>query len=190
MSLHLTYVAVMAEVFCAKAPAPVVGEHAHGAMHLHGPPLRTDAHGWAVGVVGDVLSRAGGASVAPAEAPAGSSGGSGLGARSASQTKGTELKPRSSTSGRAGEHGVALLSAPQAGEHAHDDEEEGGAAAGALPAAAAGEHAMPEHANGFMRVLRITRDRLLHNPMVIGAAAVRCALRHRACACRDCALKR
>ena len=30
---------------------------------------------------------------------------------------------------------------------------------------------MPEHANTALRVLRIIRDRLLHNPMVLGAVA-------------------
>ncbi len=148
VSLHLTFIAVMAELFCAKAPAPAVGEHALGALHLNGPPLRTDAHGWALGVVGAVLSRGGGA---PAEAE-----GAGLGSRSASATKGEELKPRLSRSGALqAEHAASLLSAP--------DGVEADAEAGCVP------HVMPEHANSALRVLRIVRDRLLHNPMVLGA---------------------
>ena len=161
MSLHLTYVAVMAELFCAKAPAPSVGEHALGAMHLHGPPLRTDAHGWALNVVSAVLSRTGGAP--PAEAPAG------LGARSASLTKGEELKPRLSRGGGLqAEHAAALLSdnavEPDA-EAANGDTHANGSVAGGPV------HVMPEHANTALRVLRIIRDRLLHNPMVLGAVA-------------------
>jgi hypothetical protein len=150
VSLHLTFIAVMAELFCAKAPAPAVGEHALGALHLNGPPLRTDAHGWALGVVGAVLSRSGGA---PAEAE-----GAGLGSCSASATKGEELKPRLSRSGSLqAEHAAALLSAP--------DGVEADAEAGCVP------HVMPEHSNSALRVLRIVRDRLLHNPMVMGAVA-------------------
>ena len=172
MSLHLTYVAVMAEMFCARAPAPVVGEHAHGAMHLNGPPLRTDAHGWAVGVVGYVLSRSGGA-VRPPGADADGATAVGLGSRSASATSGTELKPRVSMTRAASlgtEHTTALLAAaPDAGMHTHggDDEEASCAGNGCVP------HTMPEHANGFLRMMRIVRDRLLHNPMVLGAVAVR-----------------
>ena len=148
--------AVIAEMFCAKAPAPVVGEHALGALHLNGPPLRTDAHGWALGVVGAVLSRTGGA---PAEAQQ-----AGLGSRSASLTKGEELKPRLSRGGALqGEHAAALLS---------DAEPDAEAADGDAHAAGGGPvHVMPEHANAALRVLRIIRDRLLHNPMVLGAVA-------------------
>ena len=161
VSLHLTYVAVMAELFCSKAPAPSVGEHALGAMHLHGPPLRTDAHGWALNVVSSVLSRTGGAP--PAETPAG------LGARSASLTKGEELKPRLSRGGGLqAEHAAALLSdnaAEPDAEAANGDTHANGSAAGGPV------HVMPEHANAALRVLRIIRDRLLHNPMVLGAVA-------------------
>jgi hypothetical protein len=155
VSLHLTYVAVMAEVFCAKAPAPSVGEHALGAMHLDGPPLRTDPHGWALNVVSVVLSRTGGATSAEAQA--------GMGARSASLTKGEELKPRISRGGALqAEHAAALLS-----DSAPSEEHDAEAASGASSAGRL-EHIMPEHGNAMLRVLRIIRDRLLHNPMVIG----------------------
>jgi hypothetical protein len=191
VSLHLTGVAVVAEMFLKAAPAPVVGEHAHGAMHLHGPPLRTDAHGWAAGVVAAVLSRTGGAVAAPGSGASvdGGSGASG-GSRSASRTKATELKPRGAGLTRAaslnGEQAAALLAGDTAAEHTHaPPAEEGGGAAGAndeeasnTGAAAAcchhgPEHAMPEHANELLRMLRILRDRLVHNPMVMGAVAVR-----------------
>ena len=189
VSVHLTCVAVVAEVFCAAAPAPQVGEHAHGAMHLHGPPTRTDAHGWAMSVVGECLSRYGGAHGAPgapkppaADADAAPVAVSG---RAASQTKGTELKPRvsASSAARGGGYEHVHISGGDDDDSAHlvgggagGDVENSGAAgaggeAGGVPVGPV--HAMPEHANAALRVLRITRDRLIHNPMVIGAVAVR-----------------
>jgi hypothetical protein len=198
VSLHLTGVAVIAEMFCKAPPAPVVGEHAHGAMHLHGPPLRTDAHGWATGVVAAVLSRTGGAAIAPASG--GSSGrddsGSAAsgGSRSASRTKATELKPRAGGLVRGasldGERTAALLGGDAAApaEHTHAtpaDDDDGSAdveasnASGRASCWHGPEHVMPEHSNEVLRMLRILRDRLVHNPMVLGAFAVRA----RMCTC-------
>jgi hypothetical protein len=165
VSLHLTYVAVVAEMFCSKAPAPVVGDHALGAMHLNGPPLRTDAHGWALGVVGAALARQGNGSAEDTAVA--------LGGRTAS-LRGSELK-RLSLSRGGGEQAHALLAGAPEGEHAapHDEETAQAASASAAAGAAAAQHAMPEHANAVLRVLRIVKDRLLHNPMVLGAMAVR-----------------
>jgi hypothetical protein len=171
VSLHLTYVAVAAEMFCAKAPAPVVGEHAHGALHLHGPPLRTDAHGWATHIVAHILTRTGGhppgVGGGAAEGPVALSG------RSASQTTALELKPRPAARAsvaEATEHAAPLLAGGDAApaEHTHGEADAEAGHTGCVPS-----HVMPEHANAALRALRIMRDRLLHNPMVMGALAVR-----------------
>ena len=138
VSLHLTYVAVMAELCVKKPPAPCIGEHALGALHLHGPPLRTDAHGWALGAVATVLSKGG---VAPAEA----------------EEAGVVLEPRLVR--RMSQTQLDAAAQPLKQHEAAELEPAG------LP------HAMPEHVNGVMRVLRIVRDRLLHSPLVIGAFA-------------------
>jgi len=165
VSLHLTYVAVIAEVFCVKAPPPSVGEHAHGAMHLHGAPTRTDAHGWALGVVGSVLSRTGNG----VEGVDGGALGGGTGWASGARVSSVEMKPRLSLSRTASQERSALLLAEAAAlpaeQHSHDLETPAAAESGAVG------HAMPEHANHALRVLRIVRDRLLTNPMVIGAFA-------------------
>ena len=50
VSVHITCVAVVAELLVLKGPPPtrVIAEHSHGALSVHGPPRVTDAEGWAV----------------------------------------------------------------------------------------------------------------------------------------------
>ncbi len=165
VSVHLTYVAVMAEVFCVKAPAPVVGEHAHGALHLHGAPTRTDAHGWALNVVSSVLSRTGNG--LPDEGTTAKASGGRV------STSMTEMKPRLSLARTAsgGPERSALLAAEAAAAHAEEHSHDTEAAPAPAEADGGPHHPMPEHANAAMRVLRIMRDRLLTNPMVLGAVA-------------------
>ena len=216
ISVHITCVAVVAEMLVLKGPPParVIAEHSHGALSVHGPPRATDDEGWAVPAL-----------LRPVSGPDGVHDGTAVVTRARRLSQGAsgstrELKVRHHGHGDAADaaegSGAARTRSPTNGlpgspcfgpratpnhEFALLDEENqaavaeapGGAATTTSPREAAngqnGEHAHAHaHAHdgsavedytavaggaGGMAVLRrvlyILQERLVRNPLVIGA---------------------
>ena len=220
ISVHITCVAVVAEMLVLKGPPParVIAEHSHGALFEHGPPRATDDEGWAVPAL-----------LRPVSGPDGVHDGTAVVTRARRMSQGAsgssrELKVRHHGAvGDTAEHGAAegsgaartrsptngMPGSPCFGPRAapnHEfallDEEQANGAGGEAPAGAAavtsprdaanghnGEHAHAHaHDDGaavedynavggggggamavLRRVLYILQERLVRNPLVIGA---------------------
>ena len=212
ISVHITCVAVVAEMLVLKGPPParVIAEHSHGALFQHGPPRATDDEGWAVPAL-----------LRPVSGPDGVHDGTAVVTRARRLSQGAsgstrELKVRHHGHGEAepaaGEgSGAARTRSPTNGsmpgspcfgpraapnhefalldEEANGGEAPAGAAATTSPRDGANGHS-GEHAHAhagpavedftavggggggmavLRRVLYILQERLVRNPLVIGA---------------------
>lgn len=146
VSIHLTFVAGFIELCCRKAKPAVVGEHAHGALSKYGPPRHTDHEGFGIRLKQAITHH--------------------------------ELRSflhhpidyhHADDDSAAIEHERAHA-AEHEHAHAHGEEGHDNGEEGETRYLAGGGDAAPEE-SGLKQLLRIMKDRLLLNPMVLGAVS-------------------